>query len=105
MKRQGFLLSLTISLIAWLAGALAGAQTDDPFQSRRADPAIRYDSTPTHDPVADLKRRIDAGEVQLTSDGPSGYLRSLLAALNVSPTSQIAVFSKGSLQASRINAE
>jgi hypothetical protein len=65
-------------------------------------PAIRYGSTPANDPVARLIHRIDAGEVRLQLEGPSGYLRSLLAELHIPVESQIAVFSKDSLQQKRI---
>jgi hypothetical protein len=56
-------------------------------------PAINYNYAPVHDPVA----RLDPSK--LKSDGPSGYLRSVLDALQVPIESQIAVFSKTSLQA------
>jgi hypothetical protein len=55
-------------------------------------PAIQYGYTPVHDPVALLDPK------QLKFDGPSGYLRSVLDALHVPVESQIAVFSKTSLQ-------
>ena len=56
-------------------------------------PAINYNYAPVHDPVAQLDPS------QLKFDGPSGYLRSVLDALHVPVESQIAVFSKTSLQA------
>ncbi len=62
-------------------------------------PAIHYDRGPFQDPVAILNRRLDQGQTQLRFEGPSGYLRSVLAALHVPVESQIAVFSKTSLQA------
>lgn len=52
--------------------------------------------------MAALGRRIDQGAVQLTFDQKYGYLPSLLAALDVPVESQIAVFSKTSIQAMRI---
>lgn len=54
------------------------------------------------DPVAQLKRRIDSGEVRLHADAPSGYLRSVLDALHVPIESQIVVFNPDSVQASSI---
>jgi len=75
------------------------AQTDDIELSH---PAIQY-SRPSNDPVAALLHRPDAVS-RLTSDGPSGYLRSILAALEIPESSQIMVFSKGSVQSSRIEA-
>ena len=57
---------------------------------------------PLHDPVAELNRRILAGKAELTFDDDFGYLRSLLKALDVPVESQMAVFSKTSVQAMRI---
>ena len=54
------------------------------------------------DPVAALSRRIERGAVQLSFDGPYGYLPSLLQTLHVPVESQIAVFSKTSIQSLRI---
>lgn len=51
------------------------------------------------DPVAALARRIEQGSAHLSMDGPHGYLSSLLDALHIPVESQIAVFSKTSIQA------
>lgn len=59
---------------------------------------IRYTATPAQDPVAKLQQRIDSGEVTLERDDEQGYLKSLLEHLEVSPTSQMLVFSKTSFQ-------
>jgi hypothetical protein len=69
-----------------------------------AHPAIQYAARPTHDAVAELNGRLQRGERQLVFDGPSGYLRSVLAALNVPIESQIALFLKDSRQAAQISA-
>ena len=68
----------------------------------RTHPAIEYPSRPLKDAVTDLKSRVDAGEVHLTFEKDSGYLRSILEALHVPLESQVAVFSKTSLQSERI---
>ena len=67
-----------------LAGCLYGADLLD-------NPAINYNFAPVHDPVA----RLDPSKIK--ADVPR-YLRSVLEALNVPVESQIAVFSKTSLQ-------
>jgi hypothetical protein len=54
------------------------------------------------DPVAALARRIDHGSVRLPFVQPSGYLPALLEALHVPAESQMAVFSKTSIQSLRI---
>jgi len=69
-----------------MAGCLSGADLLD-------HPAINYGHAAVHDPVASLDPK------QLKFDGHSGYLNSVLDALHVPVESQIAVFSKTSLQA------
>jgi hypothetical protein len=82
----------------WTA-ALAPAQLTGIFSGFRDHPAIDYDNRPLRDPVSRLNQKLRSGEVQLKFDGPSGYLRSVLDALKIPVESQIAVFSKTSLQA------
>jgi hypothetical protein len=82
--------AFTLGALVW--AALAGApQQDAALSSTFTDwlkhPAILYPDRSRTDPVAELIRKIDAGEVTLQHDGPSGYLRSLLAALDVPVTS------------------
>src|SRR5687767_9313775 len=62
-------------------------------------------TTPGTDAVSDVIRRIQAGGLQLTWDAGSGYLRSLLKALDVPLSSQVLIFASGSLQSSSIGAE
>ncbi len=88
--------------LALTAGAAFG-QRGAAFLQSRDHAAIRYSSGPVHDPVAELNERIESGAVQLTFEPTSGYLRSVLTALNVPIESQLAVFSQTSFQAPRIN--
>ena len=98
-----FLIAATAVLaVAGLARATPG-QLSDSFSNFADHPAIAYESTPADDAVARLNRAIAAGTVQLTADGPSGYLRSVLDALNVPVQSQIAVFNPDSVQRAIIN--
>jgi len=80
----------------------AGAQGEDLLFDAVSDPAIGYSTAPRHDRVAELSRRLAAGTANLTYEAGSGYLRSLLATLKVPIESQMAVFSKTSLQAAII---
>jgi hypothetical protein len=65
---------------------------------------IRYSkSVPLRNPVADLAARLDAGDEVLTRDPEFGFLRSLLQALDIKPSSQTLVFSKTSLQRDKIS--
>ena len=75
------------------------AQSDD---IQPGHPAIQY-SRAANDPVAGLLRRPE-GVSRLTSEGPSGYLRSILGALDIPVSSQIMVFSQGSVQSAIIRA-
>jgi len=58
---------------------------------------------PRTDAVAELNQRLQAGSAALTFEGPSGYLRSLLELLDVPVDTQMAVYSKTSLQSPLIN--
>jgi len=60
--------------------------------------------TPGTDAVSNVIRRIQTGSLQLTWDAGSGYLQSLLKALDVPLSSQVLIFASGSLQSSSIGA-
>jgi hypothetical protein len=64
-------------------------------------PPVNYSASTPHDAVAELERRIAAGQLQLTGTA-APMLRTLLRELKVPVASQIVVFSKTSLQRSRI---
>jgi hypothetical protein len=83
--------------------AVARAELGDMMAPSLRHPAIDYDAVPAHDPVAELNRKLQAGMVHLRFEQRAGYLRSVLEELNVPVESQIAVFSKTSLQLDRIN--
>lgn len=61
-------------------------------------PAIDYRGGELSDAVSTLRRDITAGTAKLAFDGEQGYLRSMLAALNVPVESQVLLFSKTGLQ-------
>jgi hypothetical protein len=61
-------------------------------------PAIRYADGTATDRVARLAAALAAGTQTLTYEEPGGYLRSLLRALDISPESQLLVFSKTGIQ-------
>jgi hypothetical protein len=86
-----------ISLWAQGSGAL-----ESTFFEGRLHPAIAYDVRPADDAVARLGRALDAGEARLEFEPASGYLRALLQALQIGTDTQLAVFSKTSLQSSII---
>lgn len=63
---------------------------------------INYGQAPHSDPVAKLQQQIDEGQTQLQYSPDHGYLNSVLEKLNISPESQVLVYSKTSFQLSKI---
>jgi hypothetical protein len=92
--------ALSISLRAGEPLALPAPVTYD-----RAYPAIAYSAKAEGNDIADFLDKLSKGEARLEYQAPRGYLDSLLAALGISPTSQILVFSKTSLQAPHISSK
>jgi hypothetical protein len=85
--------------LAVLASGLA--ELNDRLSPPLDHPAIEYFNYlkhPPHDVAADLRREMDAGQVQLKFDPDQGYLPALLDALHVPVESHMAVFSRTSLQ-------
>lgn len=93
---------------AALLGALtvvvvAFGDIESGFVPEPEDPAIAYGTQPTRDRISALNYEIEAGRAQLKFDGAQGYLRSALDALHIPIESQMAVFSKTSVQARLID--
>jgi hypothetical protein len=65
-------------------------------------PPIEYSTAAADNVVSRLEQRLKAGKAELTPDDRHGYLRALLKAFDVPLSSQVLVFSKTSLQRSRI---
>ncbi len=102
MARRRKLAALWLG-ITLLAGSLVFSLPQRVSTASPDHPAIGYSSRPTRDPVARLNRRIEENQAQLSFAGASGYLRSVLAALDISVESQTLVFSETSLQAEHIS--
>jgi len=92
-----FLLALVTS------GALASAQLETTFFDALDHPAIQYHAREAHDPVAELNKKLSSGSVSFAFDPVRGYLPSALDGLKIAIDSQIAVFSKTSVQAGIIS--
>ena len=84
------------------AAGLLFSQPQRIFTGSPDHPAIQYSTRPTSDAVAQLNRKIEEGQLPLSFNGASGYLRSVLAALDISIESQVLVFSETSLQREHI---
>lgn len=63
---------------------------------------IRYSKAPAQNPITELQQRLDTGKTKLGFNDDTGYLESLLQALQIPVSSQVLVFSKTSLQRDRI---
>ena len=87
---------LLVSSPAVLPISIADAQSD--FEG----PPIHYHSAAVDDAVARLKEALASGQQELQWNADNGWLASLLDALDVPVESQTLVFSKTSLQISRI---
>jgi hypothetical protein len=97
-----------LGAVLWCGRAVgAGDETASlattPFSAFPDHPAIEYSTRPPHDRVAELQRGLEDGSVMLTAGGPGQYLRSLLDTLDIPIESQLAVFSKSSVQARLIS--
>ena len=92
-----------ICAVTLCAGLIAAQSDDGQFSGSRDHPAIRYSTAKTTDAVGELGGRMASGAATLTFEPEFGYLRSVLAALDVPVESQLLVFSKTSLQGSFIS--
>lgn len=66
-------------------------------------PPINYNVAEPDNPVARLQTAIEDGAAQLEFREPYGYLKSVIAALDLPVSSQMLVFSKTSLQRTKIS--
>lgn len=91
----------TTAAIACLALCGAAFASDAEYTHE----AIDYVNSTPQNAVSRLQERIEAGEARLSYDEKTGWLKSLLDELQIEPSSQMLVFSKTSLQRSRIRPE
>ena len=87
-----------------ISASLAMLTAAGAFQGE-PDAATQYLSASMNDPIARLQQRVDSGQLTLRYESQGGYLRPLLKALGISPSSQTLVFSKTSLQLDFISPE
>jgi len=90
-----------VAIVAWVTAVVSAQLANSIIEP--SHPAIR-DPGESNDRVAQLNRKLQSGEIHLKFEERTGYLRSLLAALDIPIDSQVALFSGTSLQARIINA-
>src|SRR5262245_56674294 len=98
MRRANCFAVAAISVAVALSSAEDSAVRADDFEAA----PIRYSASTPDNPISRLQAKLDAGKAKLEYDDHFGYLRAVLEALKVSPSSQMLVFSKTSLQRQRI---
>ena len=103
--RYAVLLSASATVIAGLSTTAVVGQRGGVFRASRDHPAIEYSAGPVRNVVSELNQNILDGAVRLEFNGRSGYLRSVLDALDIPIESQVAVYSKTSRQAEMITSE
>ena len=81
-----------------MASPSAGLRYDTEY------PPIGYSGTAQKNRIARLQARLERGEVKLEFEPGHGYLRSVLKALDIDPSSQVLVYSRTSLQTGEIQA-
>ena len=85
-------------LLGVVAVTSVWGQRGGAYRASRDHPAILYTNGAVDNAVADLNRRLEEGAAALAFEGRSGYLRSLLDALDMPVESQVLVFSPTSFQ-------
>jgi len=93
-----YLPALAVGLTVFSCSALPAQ-----FGANYRGAPIHYGKHTTHEQIATLQQRLEAGEVSLRFDETSGYLPALLTYLGVPISSQVLVFSKTSLQIHQIS--
>src|SRR6056297_301117 len=105
IKRSGSWLARFLA--SFLAGGcwvcVIGMPGEAYAQSEVAAKPFRYSGTPDDNPVSQWFAKVTAGELTLEYEEGFGYLRSILAGLEIPVSSQALVYSKTSLQAYRIS--
>jgi hypothetical protein len=94
-----------VSAVFGLASDVARAQPGESEKLPFREQPVDYFGAAAEDPVTRLQRRLEAGETQLEYRQGTGWLTSLLEALDVSVDSQLLVFAKNSVNARLISPE
>jgi hypothetical protein len=102
---QGAAIAIDPDELIAMMTPFSGSMSDRPFVPPINHPDIGYGVRPARDPVANLMRDVEQGKIEIKFESDDGYLKSLLNALRIPVESQLAVFSKNSLQSAIITPE
>ena len=94
---------LVLVTALWIGSAAAAAQRAGAFGESRDHAAIDYTKGAESTAVTRLNDQLDRGAATLAFEPGRGYLRSVLAALEIPVSSQVLVYSETSFQARLIN--
>ena len=84
------------------SAVILAERLEDTFYIPLDDPAIEY-AQPASDAIAQLERKLESGKIKLDyAPNGWGYLPAILNQLDINIDSQVLVFSRTSIQASRI---
>ena len=98
MRRTTSIGAAAAILVGAVAVTSVSGQRGGAFRASRDHPAIQYTDGAVDNAIEDLNRRLEDGSASLAFEGPNGYLRSVLAALELPVESQVLVFSPTSFQ-------
>jgi hypothetical protein len=97
--RSTIVIATAVIMLVGVSVSILPVQRGGVFQGSRDHPAIRYSLESVDNVVSRLNLKIADGSVKLNFIDVSGYLRSVLDALDILVESQVAVFSRTSFQA------
>lgn len=103
MRSRTSIGAAAVILLGVVAVSSVSGQRGGAFRASRDHPAIRYTEGAVDNAIADLNRHLDEGAAALAFEGPGGYLRSVLDALDMPVESQVLVFSPTSFQEDHID--
>ena len=103
MRRTTSIGVAAVILLGGIAVTSVVGQRGGAFRASRDHPAIQYTEGAVDNAIEDLNRRLEEGAAVLDFGGRSGYLRSVLEALEVPTESQVLVFSPTSFQEDHID--
>lgn len=91
--------SVPLTLLFLGYASVTASLAQDSFEQ----PPVSYSASTPENCVTELQQRLETADSQLTYDDHFGYLKSVLAELDIPVESQVLVFSKTSLQLRRIS--